>query len=134
MTSPVQLLAAVGLACVAWTTAPVTAGLRPVTIDDEMKLRAVVDVSISPDGNTVAYVVSTPSLQKNEHEGALFIVKAAGGSPTRIGEAIRIFSAPTPRPQLRWSPDGAAITFLGFAGTRPQVFAAPIGGGQPAAV
>lgn len=133
--TPVQrLLAAIGVALVAWTTAPVTAGLRPMTIDDEMTLRAVVDVSISPDGNTVAYVVSTPSLQKDEHEGALFLVRADGGSPTRVGEAVRIFSAPTPRPQLRWSPDGAAITFLGFAGTRPQVFAVPIAGGQPATV
>src|SRR3954466_724343 len=110
MKVPLRLLAAVGFALVALTTAPRTAGLRPTTIDDEMKLRAVVDVSISPDGNTVAYVVSTPSLPKNEHEGALFVVKADGGPSTRMGEAVRIFSAPTPRPQLRWSPDGAAIS------------------------
>src|SRR5512143_79900 len=106
MTSGFRLFAAIAVALAAASAAPWTTGLRPMTIDDEMRLRAIVDVSISPDGNTVAYVVSTPSLEKNEHEGALFIVTAEGGSPTRSGDTVRIFSAPTPRPQLRWSPDG----------------------------
>ena len=35
---------------------------RPVIVDDLMKLRAIVDVRISPDGEHVAYVTSTPSL------------------------------------------------------------------------
>ncbi|HMC22353.1 MAG TPA: S9 family peptidase, partial [Thermoanaerobaculia bacterium] len=35
---------------------------RPFTLDDEMKLRSIVDVKISPDGERVAYVVSTPNL------------------------------------------------------------------------
>src|SRR6266516_378800 len=96
-------------------TAP-AAALRPVTIDDLMKLRAIVDVRISPDGERVAYVVSTPSLPKNEHEAALFIVQAAGGTAVRIAEAVRIFNVPTPRPQLRWSPDGSMLSVLGFGG------------------
>src|SRR5215210_3911947 len=100
MTSSFRLLAAVGCAVIVCSTASRTAGLRPMTIDDEMKLRAIVDVSISPDGKTVAYVMSTPSLPKNEHERALFAVKAEGGPSTRLGEAVRIFGAPTPRPQL----------------------------------
>lgn len=40
----------------------------PITIDDLMKLRTIVDVRISPDGQTVAYVVSSPNLAANEHE------------------------------------------------------------------
>src|ERR1043166_6167509 len=86
---------------------------RPVTVDDLMKLRAIVDVRISPDGERVAYVVSTPSLAKNEHEAALFLVPATGGTPARIGDAVRIFNGPTPRPQLRWSPDGTILSVLG---------------------
>jgi dipeptidyl aminopeptidase/acylaminoacyl peptidase len=107
---------------------------RPVTIDDLMKLRAIVDVRISPDGERVAYVVSTPSLPKNEHDAALFIVPAAGGSPARIGEAVRIFNVPTPRPQLRWSPDGSMLSVLGFGGGRPQVFGIPVSGEAPRAL
>ena len=87
-----------------------------MTVDDLMKLRAIVDVRISPDGERVAYVVSTPSLPKNEHEAALFVVPATGGQPTRLGEAVRIFNMPVPRPQLRWSPDGTMLSVLGFSG------------------
>ena len=88
-----------------------------------MKLRAIVDVRISPDGERVAYVVSTPSLPKNEHEAALFCRVRGRRRRPPLGEAVRIFNMPVPRPQLRWSPDGAAISVLGFDGGRPQVFA-----------
>ncbi len=106
-----------------------------MTVDDEMKLRAIVDVKISPDGARVAYVVSTPSLPKNEHEGALFVVPAEGGPSVAVGSGVRIFNTPVPRPQLRWSPDSAAVSLVGFdAGGRPQVFAIPIAGGAPRAL
>jgi Tol biopolymer transport system component len=100
--------------------------LRPVTVDDEMKWRSIVDVRISPDGERVAFVVSTPSLPKNEHEAALYVVPASGGRPTRIGETVRIFNTPTPRPMLRWSPDGTVVSVLGFAEGRPEVFGIPV--------
>src|SRR5262245_14549664 len=112
-----------------------TASLRPMTIDDEMKLRAIVDVRISPDGARVAYVASTPVLPKNEHEGALFVVPATGGAPRALGSSVRIFNTPVPRPQLRWSPDGTEVSLVGFdAGGRPQVFAIPVAGGDPRAL
>ena len=98
-----------------------------------MRLRAIIDVRISPDGERVAYVVSTPSLPKNEHEAALFVVPSGGGTPTRIGEAVRIFNVPVPRPSLRWSPDGSMLSVLGFSGNRPQVFGIPTTGGAPPA-
>src|SRR5437016_2940552 len=40
---------------------------RPVTVADLMGLRSISDVRISPDGSQVAYVVSRPSLEKDEH-------------------------------------------------------------------
>src|SRR5258707_6935833 len=102
-----------------------------IAIDDLMKMRAIVDVQIAPDGGLVAYVVSTPSLPKTEHEAALFVASAAGGPPTRIGETIRIFNIPTPRPQLRWSPDGSIVSVLGLVAGRPEVFGIPVSGGTP---
>src|SRR5437867_9943154 len=85
------------------------------TLDDEMKMRAVVDVRISPDGERVAYVVSTPSLAKNEHEAALFVVPSRGGASTPLGNAVHIFNTPVPRPQLRWSPDSSTVSLVGLA-------------------
>jgi dipeptidyl aminopeptidase/acylaminoacyl peptidase len=102
-----------------------------VTVDDLMTLRAIVDARISPDGSRVAYVVSTPSLAKNEHEAALFVVPAGGGEPVRIGESVRIFNIPVPAPRLRWSPDGSAVSVAAFADGRPQVVAIPVAGGTP---
>jgi dipeptidyl aminopeptidase/acylaminoacyl peptidase len=102
---------------------------RPIAIDDLMQLRSINEVRISPAGDRVAYVASVPSLPKNEHEPALFVVPVNGGASVRIGEPVRIFNLPSPRPQLRWSPDGSAISVLAFDGSRPQVVSVPSGGG-----
>src|SRR5258708_11615204 len=79
---------------------------RPFTVDDAMKLRSIVDVRIAPDGERVAYVVSTPNLAKNEHEGALYLVAANGGEARRFGEAGCIFNMTHPPPPMSSSTDG----------------------------
>jgi dipeptidyl aminopeptidase/acylaminoacyl peptidase len=106
----------------------------PVTVEDLMRVRTIVDAKISPSGDRIAYVVSTPSLEKNTHETALFIVPAAGGTPLRIAEDRQIFTPSLPAPRLRWMPDGRAVSFLGLAGNRPQVFSVPATGGGSRAV
>jgi dipeptidyl aminopeptidase/acylaminoacyl peptidase len=110
------------------------AGRAPFTLDDEMKMRAIVDVRISPDGERVAYVLSTPSVAKNEHEAALFVVPSGGGTPRRLGESVHIFAPTVPRPQLRWAPGGTAVSIVGVAENAPQVFAIPIDGTAPRAL
>jgi dipeptidyl aminopeptidase/acylaminoacyl peptidase len=118
-----------GLALLTWC---ITGGPAPsgFTLDDELKMRTIVDVRIAPDGQHVAYVVSTPSLARNEHEAALFVVPSGGGPSRRVGEDVRIFNTPVPRPQIRWSPDSAAISILGSTPIGPQVFAVPSSGGS----
>ena len=105
-----------------------TAQAATVTVDDLMKLRSILDVRISPDGEMVAYVVSTPSLERNAHEAAIYVVAAQGGQPRRVAEGTRVFTARVPAPKLRWSPDSASVSFLGVAGDKPEVFAAAPGG------
>ena len=103
-----------------------------VTVDDLMAVRSIVDVKIAPDGSRVAYAVSTPSVAKNVHETAIFVVAATGGTPTRLAAAVPIYTPALPAPRLRWLPDGSAISFLGVsAANRPQVFVAPVAGGEP---
>jgi dipeptidyl aminopeptidase/acylaminoacyl peptidase len=114
--------------------AAASAQLRTSTVDDEMKFRSIVDVKISPDGKRVAYVVSTPSLAKNEHEAALYVVPSDGGASVRLGETVRIHNTPLPAPRLRWSPDGGALGVLGLSNDKPQVFAIPLRGGAPRAL
>jgi dipeptidyl aminopeptidase/acylaminoacyl peptidase len=101
-----------------------------VTVDDLMSLAYVVDARISPQGDQVAYVVSRPSLPKNQHEPALFVVPAAGGTPRRLAEVVRILSTNLPSPRLRWSPDGARISFMAISNNAPQVFAVDVSTGE----
>jgi len=115
-------------------TLPAAQGKRAISVDDLMKLRSIVDVQIAPDGQRVAYVVSTPNLARNEHEAALFVVPASGGTPTRLGETVRIFNLPTPRPQLRWSPDGSTLSVIGIEDGRPEVIGIPVSGAAPEAI
>ena len=75
------------------TAADLTAVEQPaapqaVTVDDLMALRSIVDVKIAPDGTRVAYAVSTPSVPRNRHETALFVVPASGGAATRVAESM----------------------------------------------
>ena len=93
---------------------------RKVTIDDLMALRTINDVKISPAGDQVAYTVSTPSLERNAHEAALFVIPASGGTPRRLAEAYRIFAPALPAPRVRWRPDGS-ISVLVAEKTGPQV-------------
>ncbi len=104
-------------------------GSRRVTVDDLMTMRAIVDARIAPDGSRVAYVVSTPSLPTNEHQGALFVVPVTGGAPVRIGASTTIFNIPVPTPRLRWSPDSTLVALLALQNGRPQVVAIPVDGG-----
>ena len=128
------LAALVATAVVVALAGPAAQPKRAISVDDLMKLRSIVDVQIAPDGQRVAYVVSTPSLAKNEHEAALFVVAASGGAPARLGETVRIFNVPSPRPQLRWSPDGSMLSVIGIDEGRPEVIGIPLSGGAPAAL
>ena len=92
-----------------------------VTIDDLMALRTINDVKISPAGDRVAYTVSTPSVERNAHEPALFVVNATGGTPKRLAESYRIFTPALPAPRLRWRPDGKTVSMLVLGQGGPQV-------------
>jgi dipeptidyl aminopeptidase/acylaminoacyl peptidase len=101
-----------------------------VTIDDLMRLRSLSEVRISPDGKQVAYVVSTPSFETAAHEAVLYVVPSIGGTPLRLTHITRIFNRPVPAPALRWSPDSALLSFIGFVDRVPQVMALSSAGGE----
>ena len=130
---PVQLFAA-ALVAVSGVSGFAQLEHRAIGVDDLMRLRSIVDVQIAPSGEQVAYAVSTPNLDKNEHEVALFVVSAAGGAPRRLGETVRIVNVPSPRPLVRWTADGSRVSVLGVAAGRPEVFAIDPATGEAAQV
>ena len=86
-----------------------------------MGLRTINDVKISPAGDRVAYTVSTPSVERNAHEPALFVISAKGGTPKRLAEKVRIYTPALPAPRLRWLPDGRSVSVLAAATGGPEV-------------
>ena len=100
---------------------------RPVTVDDLMALRSIVDVKISPGGDQVAYVVSQPSVERNRHETTIFVVPSRGGAAVRTAPPSPVFTPALPAARLRWLPDGKRISYLGVHENRPQVVMAWVG-------
>ena len=115
-----RTLIRLGVLSVVLPTIVVAQDKKKVTIDDLMALRTINDVEISPAGDQIAYTVSTPSVARNAHEAALFVIPAAGGTPKQLADGRRIFAPALPAPRLRWRPDGA-ISVLVAEKSGPQV-------------
>lgn len=79
---------------------------RNLKIDDLFGIREVADPRLSPDGQWVAYTVTSENLDKDESETGVWMVSAAGGEALRM--TARGYSAASPR----WSPDGKYLSFI----------------------
>ncbi|GAC1367842.1 MAG: S9 family peptidase [Hymenobacter sp.] len=119
------------LACLWLVLAPL-AGLRaqthPFELADLAKLTSLSDPQFSPDGKTIAVVVSTPDYEEDRFQTSVLLVAVANGQqrvlvPQRPGLT-----------QPRWSPNGQELAFLAKTGTgkdaAPQLFAQPLAGGE----
>src|SRR5688572_15575058 len=112
------MTAAIGSATVMTVSAQIP---RRVTIDELMALRTINDVKISPAGDRVAYTVSTPSVERNAHEPALFVMSSSGGAAKRLAGSHRIFTPALPAPRVRWMPDGQTVSILVSGATGAQI-------------
>ena len=89
------------------------------------KLVGVSSPEISPDGRTVAFVVSRPNYADNRNESELYVVDLATGGPRQLTFERRQVSEPS------WSPDGRSLAFLApDSSGKTQVWLMPMGGGD----
>lgn len=79
---------------------------RPFKLDDIFKIQNVSDPQLSPDGNWVAYVVSTTDAKADKSSTDIWMVSFDGKTTRRITYSIESESSP------RWSPDGKYLSFL----------------------
>jgi dipeptidyl aminopeptidase/acylaminoacyl peptidase len=117
--------------CMLVATLPANqAVVRRFGFDDFSKVRRVSDPQFSPDGASIAYIVSTPNLDENRHMAALHRMTIASGSAQLLVDGTRYVGVSFPR----WSPNGRQIAFLasGPVGSTagPQVFVIPSQGGS----
>ena len=96
----------VAMAILVAVTAPAFAQTRrPITIDDIQKIRDVRDPQCSPDGKSVAYVVSTIDVKEDKSSSHVWMTGYDGSNDRQITFGSDSESTP------RFSPDGKSLTF-----------------------
>jgi dipeptidyl aminopeptidase/acylaminoacyl peptidase len=83
---------------------------RVLGVDDLFRIQRLSDPRVSPDGQWVAYVVSTPDLTTDKATSRIWMVATAGGDPIPLTAKGGSASSP------RWSPDGKYLGFLAARG------------------
>jgi dipeptidyl aminopeptidase/acylaminoacyl peptidase len=93
---------------------------RGITPEDYFAFKFISDPRISPDGKTIAYVLTTIDQKKNRRESSIWLIPADGSSaPRRLSSEF--FSASSPR----WSPDGKTLAFLSARASEPSAAEKP---------
>lgn len=106
-------------------TCLVTAALaRPIELEDLFRLKRVSDPQLSPDGATVAYVVTEVLKAENRTQSDIWLVPASGGEPRRLAASPKHDRHP------RWSPDGRWIAFESNRDGEFQIYIIPVAGGE----
>jgi dipeptidyl aminopeptidase/acylaminoacyl peptidase len=83
---------------------------RPLKLDDIPRLREARDPQISPDGQWVAYVVSTVDVKEDKSNSHVWMISYDGKTERQMTSSQESESSP------RWSPDGR---YLSFTSSRP---------------
>jgi dipeptidyl aminopeptidase/acylaminoacyl peptidase len=84
------------------------------------RITRVADPQISPDGKSIAVVVSRANFADNRWDGELVLVDTATKAQTVATRGRRGVSQP------RWSPDGSHLSYLATVEGRAQIFALPV--------
>ena len=117
-------------------TGPAHAAKRALTPDDIYRMESVSDPQLSPDGQWIAYLVSTSDREADEERSAVWMVSWDGTQQLQLTQPSASISSP------RWSPDGRYLAYLGKPAdaahdadsTHTQVMLLDRRGGEPRAL
>ena len=100
------------------------AAAKPIAFDDFIRIKRVTDLQLSPDGATIAFVVTIMDKAANRGTSDIWLVPSRGGEPRRLT------SSPAADMNPRWSPDGRTIAFISSRSGSPQVWKIDPNGGE----
>lgn len=101
----------------AFVAIPILAGAqtrRPITLADHSRLVSVGDPQRSPEGEWVAYTVTTTDAEKDKRNTDVWMVKWDGST------RLQLTSSPDSESSPRWSPDGRYLAFVSSRGTEEE--------------
>ncbi len=99
--------------------------IGPFTVQSALAIASVSEPRLSPDGETVAYVVTRIDRGENDRSSRIHLVPFAGGESHPITRTDRSASRP------RFSPDGTKLGFLASGeNDRRQIWILPLTGGE----
>ncbi len=126
---PAALILVAAVATTAFSTAA-QAAKRAITPDDIFLMDSVSDPQLSPDGQWIAYLVSTSDREADEARSAVWMVSWDGTQQLRMTQAADSVSSPL------WSPDGRYLAYLGKPADseHTQVMLLDRRGGEPRAL
>src|SRR5205823_4481884 len=96
---------------------------KRVVVDDILRAVSVSDPQISPDGRSIACVVSRPNAAEDRFDSEIVLVDVASGKQRTLTHDRKGLGSP------RWSPSGDRLAFLANA-SKAQIFIMPMQGGD----
>ena len=107
----------------------VQAQTRKFELGDVQKIVAVSSPAISPDGKSIAIIVTRVNWDEDRHDSLLVLVDIATGAQRELTNIRKGLSSP------QWSPTGDRLAFLAEAGQEKkaaeQIFVLPTNAGEP---
>jgi Tol biopolymer transport system component len=123
---------ALALAAAVAVAMPTAASARTLTFDDVRKEVGVSTATISPDGKSIAFLVTRKNFEKNTPQSQLMLVNVASGTKRALTQDRDDVNSPI------WSPSGDRIAFIAQSGdgddAQDQVYVMTMSGGDPVAI